>query len=61
MKQLIQNLSSGQTSLIECPVPSCGSKSVIIRSTHSLVSLGTEKMLVDFGESVGFNKSKTAT
>lgn len=50
MKQIIQNLKNGKTSLIEVPIPNCNSNSVLIKSTHSLISLGTEKMLVDFGK-----------
>ena len=49
MKQVLQNLSNGETQVIETPVPTCGSNYVRIRSAASLISLGTERMLVDFG------------
>ena len=51
MKQLTQNLSSGDTTLEEVPVPMVKSGQVLIQTTRSLVSLGTERMLVEFGKS----------
>ena len=50
MKQILQNLGNGETLLVEVPVPRRGSRSVLCESTRSLVSLGTEKMLIDFGK-----------
>ena len=51
MKQLIQNLQNGETSLIEVPSPNLSSNNLLIHSTNSLISVGTEKMLVDFAKS----------
>jgi len=50
MKQILQNLGNGETLLAEVPCPRRGSGRVLIESTRSLVSLGTEKMLIDFGK-----------
>jgi len=50
MKQLLQNLSSGKTYLEDIPTPAVKTGCVLIQTTRSLVSLGTEKMLVDFGK-----------
>jgi hypothetical protein len=50
MKQLIQNLKSGETLLEEVPVPGPARGQVLVKTTHSLVSLGTERMLVEFGK-----------
>lgn len=50
MKQILQNLKTGDTILEEVPVPAVGKGKMLIRSTHSLVSLGTERMLVEFGK-----------
>ena len=58
MNQIIQNLNDGKTSLAEVPVPLCNSRSVLIQTTHTLVSLGTEKMLVDFGKGSFLQKAK---
>ncbi|MDA8965106.1 dehydrogenase, partial [bacterium] len=50
MKQIIQNLKSGDTILEQVPAPAIRSGHVLIQTTRSLVSLGTEKMLVEFGK-----------
>ncbi|MBS1556967.1 MAG: bi-domain-containing oxidoreductase [Bacteroidetes bacterium] len=58
MKQLIQNLRTGTTSLEEVPVPQAKRGHVLIQTTHSLVSLGTEKMLVEFGKASLIEKAR---
>lgn len=50
MKQILQNLGNGETILADVPCPRRGSGSLLIQTTRSLVSLGTEKMLIDFGK-----------
>ena len=59
MKQLLQNLKSGKTSVIDIPAPSINSKGLIIESHISLISAGTEKMLVEFGQSGWLGKIKS--
>jgi predicted dehydrogenase/threonine dehydrogenase-like Zn-dependent dehydrogenase len=51
MKQLIQNLNNGDTILEEVPAPFTKPGHILIQTTRSLVSLGTERMLVEFGKS----------
>ena len=51
MKQIIQSFKSGETILEQVPVPMVRKGTVLVRTTRSLVSLGTEKMLVEFGKS----------
>ena len=58
MNQIIQNLNDGKTSLAVVPMPLCNSRSVLIQTSHTLVSLGTEKMLVDFGKGSFLQKAK---
>jgi predicted dehydrogenase/threonine dehydrogenase-like Zn-dependent dehydrogenase len=58
MNQIIQNLNDGKTSLLEVPMPLCNSRSVLIQTSYTLVSLGTEKMLVDFGKGSFLQKAK---
>jgi len=48
MKQIIQDLQSGKTCLQEVPVPNPGSGMALVRNAASLVSAGTERMLIDF-------------
>lgn len=49
MKQIVQNLSSGETSIVDAPAPAAAAGTVLIRTVTSLISAGTERMLVDFG------------
>lgn len=58
MKQIIQDMKSGQTILEEVPVPQVKSGSVLIKTSRSLVSLGTERMLVEFGKSNLIDKAR---
>lgn len=59
MKQIIQHLSSGQTELIELPAPALRRGHLLIRTHRTLVSLGTEKMLVDFGKAGWIQKARS--
>lgn len=56
MKQIIQDLKNGSTILEEVPAPNVKFGHLLIETTRSLVSLGTERMLVDFGKSNLFQK-----
>jgi predicted dehydrogenase/threonine dehydrogenase-like Zn-dependent dehydrogenase len=58
MKQIIQDIKSGDTILEEVPVPRVGSGKVLIKTHRSLVSLGTEKMLVNFGKANLIEKAR---
>lgn len=59
MKQIIQHLSSGQTELLELPAPALRRGHLLIRTHRTLVSLGTEKMLVDFGKAGWIQKARS--
>jgi len=59
MKQIVQDLSSGETILAELPAPAIRSGQVLIKSHRSLVSLGTEKTLVDFGRAGWISKVRS--
>jgi predicted dehydrogenase/threonine dehydrogenase-like Zn-dependent dehydrogenase len=56
MKQIIQNLNNGDTSLVEVPAPMVMDGHLLIQTFNSLVSSGTEKMLLDFGKANWINK-----
>lgn len=58
MKQIIQDLKKGDTILEEVPTPRVKAGTVLIKTARSLVSLGTEKMLVDFGKANFIQKAK---
>ncbi len=58
MKQIIQDLKNGNTVLEEIPVPQVRSGCVLIKTTRTLVSLGTERMLVEFGKANLIDKAR---
>ncbi|MFA7272766.1 MAG: bi-domain-containing oxidoreductase [Crocinitomicaceae bacterium] len=58
MKQIIQDLKDGKTILEEVPVPVVKAGQVLIETSRSLVSLGTERMLVEFGKTNYLQKAK---
>jgi len=58
MKQILQNLKSGETLLEDIPCPRVLSGHVLIRTHQTLVSAGTEKMLVDFGKANLLDKAR---
>ncbi len=58
MKQIIQSFKTGETILEEVPTPLIKSGSVLIQTSKSLVSLGTERMLVEFGKSNLISKAR---
>lgn len=58
MKQIIQSFKTGNTILEEIPAPIVKKGAVLIETTYSLVSLGTEKMLVEFGKSSLISKAR---
>ena len=58
MKQILQNLANGETSLVEVPCPKVSAGHLLIRTTRTLVSAGTERMLVDFGKANLIDKAR---
>jgi predicted dehydrogenase/threonine dehydrogenase-like Zn-dependent dehydrogenase len=58
MKQILQNLRSGETFVEDVPTPLSTHQSLLIQTARTLVSAGTEKMLVDFGRSGILGKMK---
>lgn len=50
MKQLAQNLRTGETLSLDIPVPLAQKGCVLIKSRKSLVSAGTERMLIEFSK-----------
>jgi predicted dehydrogenase/threonine dehydrogenase-like Zn-dependent dehydrogenase len=58
MKQVLQNLKDGSTEVADVPCPRVGAGQLLIRTTRSLVSAGTERMLVDFGKAGFIDKAR---
>jgi len=58
MKQLIQSFKTGELGLFDVPAPVCQAHGALVETTVSLVSAGTEKMLVDFAKKSILAKAK---
>jgi len=58
LRQVVQHLGSGHTELLKAPAPGPRRGRLLIRATRSLVSLGTERMLVEFGRGSWLSKAR---
>lgn len=58
MKQLLQSLKDGTTELADVPAPRVAPGQLLIHTTNSLVSAGTERMLVEFGQANWFERAR---
>lgn len=58
MKQILQNLKTGETEVAEIPCPSVQRGQLLIHTTQTLVSAGTERMLVEFGKANFIDKAR---
>ena len=58
MKQILQSLKTGVTEIADVPVPRIARGSLLIKSSHTLISAGTERMLVDFGKAGWIEKAR---
>lgn len=59
MKQILQNLKDGTTQIADVPVPQVARGGLLIRTSRTLVSAGTERMLVDFGKGNLLQKARS--
>lgn len=59
MKQILQDMAKGGSSIVESPVPRDNKKHLIINTTTTLISAGTERMLVDFGKANLIDKARS--
>ncbi len=58
LKQILQSLKSGETAIAEVPMPRVGWGRLLISTSHTLVSAGTERMLVEFGKAGWIDKAR---
>ena len=58
MKQILQNISNGETILAEVPCPKNRAGNLLIATRKTLISAGTERMLVDFGKANWIDKAR---
>jgi len=59
MKQVFQDIKGGTTQVHEIPAPICAPGQVKIRTSRTLISAGTERMLVEFGRSSLLGKARS--
>src|SRR5512139_3447446 len=59
MKQLLQNLRTGATEIVDVPVPTSRPGTALVQTVASLVSAGTERMLVEFAEKSLLGKARS--
>jgi len=58
MKQVLQDLKTGKTEVVEAPCPAPRPGHLLIETRVSLVSAGTERMLVEFGKAGYLQKAR---
>tara|TARA_B100000242_G_scaffold285944_1_gene250976 strand:+ start:19527 stop:21662 length:2136 start_codon:yes stop_codon:yes gene_type:complete len=58
MKQIFQDLSNGDLLIEDIPAPKCSKDELLIKTTCSLISSGTERFLIQFGQDNLINKAK---
>lgn len=58
MKQILQSLKDGSTQLAEVPAPCAKKGALIIHTSTTLISAGTERMLVEFGKANWMEKAR---
>ena len=58
MKQILQSLKTGATEVAEVPVPKARRGQLLIQTSHTAVSAGTERMLVEFGKAGWIDKAR---
>ena len=58
MRVVLQNIANGETQLADVPCPKARSGQLLIASSSTLVSAGTERMLIDFGKANWLDKAR---
>lgn len=59
MKQIIQSYKTGELGIFEVPPPVCHDNGILIATAVSLISPGTERMIVDFANKSLVGKAKS--
>src|SRR3954466_5807841 len=58
MRQILQNLITGATEVVDVPCPEMRHGQILIRTSRTLISAGTERMLVEFGKASLIDKAR---
>lgn len=59
MKQILQHLRTGELEVADLPSPRVARGSVLIKTQASLISAGTERMLIEFGQANLWQKARS--
>jgi predicted dehydrogenase len=59
MKQLLQNMKNGAATIVDVPVPTARAGMALVKTAASLVSAGTERMVVEFAEKNYLGKARS--
>jgi predicted dehydrogenase/threonine dehydrogenase-like Zn-dependent dehydrogenase len=58
MKQILQDMAKGGSTVVESPAPQATSGHLVINTKTTLISAGTERMLVTFGKASMIDKAR---
>ena len=58
MKQVLQNLRTGETEAADVPCPLVAAQQLLIKTNRTLISAGTERMLIEFGKAGLLEKAR---
>jgi len=58
VKQIVQNLKSGDLEVLDVPCPAAGTGQLLIQTRASLISAGTERSVVEFGQASYLDKAR---
>ncbi len=59
MKQLLQNLAGGKTSVVDVPAPLVRPRHILVQVAASAISPGTERSVIDFAGKSLFDKARS--
>lgn len=58
MRQLLQNVSTGEVSVLDVPTPAQGPAALLVGTRYSLISAGTERAVLEIGRSSLVGKAR---
>ncbi len=58
MRQVIQNYKNGEITLSEVPEPACKAGGLLVRNVASVISVGTEKLMIEMGQKSLLGKAR---
>ncbi len=58
MKQVIQSYKNGEITLSEVPEPACKAGGLLVRNVASVISVGTEKLMIEMGQKSLLGKAR---